>query len=468
MVRANIKRLFVFFGAVAAAALAWPGVLAAGGLDRRVVSERRVTDAEAEVPFGMIAVSQDGRRFAYVHKTKGGWAVEVDGQVEAIHKAVGPLYPPVFKSAVGAIVGIKPMIFSADSRHLAYTVREGDGWAVVHDGRPGASYEAVGGPVLSPDGQHLAYAAQAPKKMFHGRRWLVVADGVEGPKWEMVSPPVYSPDGEHLAYAAHEDGKDRMVVDGVVGKAYDSLNSVSGFFGEVSVSVIYPQTLLAFPVFSREGRIAYRAKQAGRWYIVVEGQESEPFDSVLDPGFSPDGKRLAFQARKDRDGTWSWVVDGQPHGSFQKESGVGLAFSPDSRRLVYAGKAGDTWAIYLDDRCIGTHDDVGQARFSPDGGRLAYPALSGKRWAMSVDGVLQKGYKSVWPAAFSPDGSHLAYVAARDDDVVVVVDGVEGKPLRTVMLLVFDDNTHFHYIGAKGHDIVIIDEELASVTAPHP
>lgn len=419
---------------------------------KRVTKETTIVPNIGTFQVGTLTVSADGRRFAYARKEDKGWVVEVDGKIEATFKAVGIVHGPVgIYAQVGLLdfVGIKPMIFSADSRHLAYSAREADSWFMVKDGEKSKPFKSVGSPIVSRDGQRLAFAAQVPGG------WCMVVDGNPGKPFEKLGPPAFSPDGRRLAYAARSDGKERMVVDGVEGKVYESLDVVSG----LGAWLAFPTMVVEFPVFSADGRLAHHGKLAGKWHIVVDGQDSEPFDKVGDIVFSPDGKRIAFSARKPR---WTVVVDGKDQGVFDETPYV--SFSPNSRRVVIVGESGGKQTISVDGKELGTHQGIGVPSFSPDSSRVAYAFRTGKQWSAVIDGVAQKTYLSVDPPVFSPDGTHVAYVAAVSKDRwMVVVDGIEGKIYDGILKgskIVFADNTHFHYFVISGKGIVYVEEEL--------
>ncbi len=76
--------------------------------------------------------------------------------------------------------GVLRVVFSHDSKHLAYAVKEvgllqAEKSQVIVDGRPQHTYEKVAGCSLafSSDNQHVAYVASEK-----GRSWFIVADGV--------------------------------------------------------------------------------------------------------------------------------------------------------------------------------------------------------------------------------------------------------------------------------------------------
>ena len=419
---------------------------------KRIIKETTIVSNIGNFQPGTLTVSPDGRRFAYARKESKGWVVEVDGKIEGTFRAVGIVHGPVgIYAQVGLLdmVGVKPMVFSADSRHLAYSAKEEDSWFMVRDGEKSKPFKSVGSPILSRDGRRLAFAAQVTGG------WCMVVDGVPGKIFDKLGPPAFSPDGRRLAYAARLNEKERIVVDGVEGKAYESLDVVSG----LGAWLAFPTMVAEFPVFSADGRLAHHGKLAGKWHIVVEGQDSEPFDKVSDVVFSPDGKRIAFSARKPR---WTVVVDGKDQGSFDETPYVN--FSPDSKRVVMVGETSGRQTISVDGKELGTHQGIGVPTFSPDSTRVGYAFRTGKQWTAVIDGAPQKAYLSVDAPVFSPDGKHVAYVAAVSKDRwMVVVDGGEGKIYDGILKgskIVFADNTHFHYFVVSGKGIVFVEEEL--------
>lgn len=419
---------------------------------KRITRETTLVSSIGNFQPGTLTVSADGRRFAYARKESKGWVVEVDGKIEGTFKAVGIVHGPVgIYAQVGFLdlVGIKPMVFSADSRHLAYGAKEEDSWFMVKDGEKSKPFKSVGSPVLSRDGKRLAFPAQVPGG------WCMVVDGVPGKVFDKLGPPAFSPDGRRFAYAARLNEKERIVVDGVEGKVYESLDVVSG----LGAWLAFPTMVAEFPVFSADGRLAHHGKLAGKWHIVVEGQDSEAFDKVSDIVFSPDGKRMAFAARKPR---WTVVVDGKDQRVFDETPYVN--FSPDSKRVVMVGEMGGKQTISVDGKELGTYQAIGVPVFSPDSSRIAFAFKTGKQWTAVIDGAPQKAYLSVDPPVFSPDQKHFAYVAAVSKDRwMVVVDGVEGKIYDGILKgskIVFSDNTHFHYFVISGKGIVFVEEEL--------
>ncbi len=455
------KCILALFFAFLVNTVVWLGAQDAPKL-KRVATEKLITTISKFKP-GTLTVGNDRRRFAFVRKADSGWSIEVDGKVEATVEDVIFLDPVSAEAGAGILLGVQPMILSADSRHLAYGMRLGKkSWAMVHDGKQGKAYKRVLGPVLSADGQRFAYAALLPQGW-----WCMVVDGVEGNAYNKVGSAVFSPDGKHLAYAADGDGKVKIVLDGVEGKGYDSFAYVPKIlawgFREIVIAQIF---------FSADGRLAYWAKQDGQWHLVVDGKESEAYEDFGNSSFSPDGKRMAFSVEKS--GIWSVIVDGQAYGSYENQIDW-VIFSPDSKHFAFATELEDNISVFLDGRSIGSHEEVGLPAFSPDGSHIAYAARTGKKWALAVDGVLRKPYlfannPTFSIPVFSPDGSHLAYVITEiNGQHRVAVDGVDGKLYQAVMgvSVVFDDNSHFHYLALRpGGQVLLVEEELSTEPTP--
>ena len=472
---------FVLSLGVVSAALVAVAVAQAPSFER-VATETVVVARIGDYKQGTITVSADGRRFAYGKEQSWGFEVEVDGKPQGAYNALGPIVwgNPSNEEiltmyeywGLDESPGIKPMIFSGDGQHLAYGAKVADSWLIVYDRQRGKPFKSVGGPVLAHDGQHLAYAA----KLEDG--WCVVRDGAEGKTYKKVGPPVFSADGAHLAYAAQVGERELIVVDGVEAKSYDNLEvpqslvPTVGLLRSLAIARLswlsaFPNMVAAFPAFSTDGRLCYPAERDGKWYVVVDGQEGEPFEKISSLVLSSDGKHIAY-AGGIGDG-WTIVLDGRRVGEHKAVNF--LAISRDGNHLAYAAKAGDGWTMVIDGTAQAAYKNITRPVFSPDGTRVAYGANTGDRWTVVVDGKAQQPYKDLLEPTFSPDGTKLAYAASRGDDRwTVVLNGVEGKEYRALGLvrgakIVFDDNLRFRYLLAtKDGRILRVEETLKPST----
>jgi dipeptidyl aminopeptidase/acylaminoacyl peptidase len=146
--------------------------------------------------------------------------------------------------------------FSPDGRRIAYAVRRGKQFVVVLDGQPGAEYDQVGLPRFHLDGR-LTHAAR------RGKTAILVTEGAapeEHSEYSQIGDPVLAADGKHVAYWAYGGGKERVVLDGSAGKAYDEL----GWIG-----------------FGPDSRhLAFEARLGSQWRLVVDGVEGPEYGRV--------------------------------------------------------------------------------------------------------------------------------------------------------------------------------------------
>lgn len=110
--------------------------------------------------------------------------------------AIGLLTREVSLGKPGPGMVAKKVVVSSDSRHVAYVVGRGDKGVrrpnnmpivgpdvkVVADGVEGKEYKQISDLVFSPDSRHMAYLAE------RGGKWFAVVDGVEGREYEGFLP----------------------------------------------------------------------------------------------------------------------------------------------------------------------------------------------------------------------------------------------------------------------------------------
>ena len=280
-------------------------------LDGRILGEPADSFAE-----GTFAFSPDSSHIAYVVINGGKGTVMVDGA--AVSKA-----------------GDRPSgdapVFSPDSRRLAYRAGTGARALVVCDGVEGKLYDGVSKPTFSPDSKQVAHLAQDASGVF------VVLKGEEKRSVTPKGEPVFSPDSGHVGWIGGRGGRVFAVIDDKEDPPYDDAGFLkwsadSGQYayhaltGRAHVIVVGKTPgkpavgvteIVASPTGRRFGYAAMRSD--GKWVVVVDGVESEAFDSVREgsPVFSPDAQHVAFAA--ERDGKWHLVVDGTPSRAYDGE-----------------------------------------------------------------------------------------------------------------------------------------------------
>ncbi len=179
---------------------------------------------------------------------------------------------------------------------------------------------------------------------------------------------------------------------------------------------------------------------------------------------SPDNRRVAFATRQaDK---WAVVVDGkegQLYDGIRKETPV---FSPDSRRLVFIAQVGRKHLVVADSEEEKVYDDIASSPvFSPDGRRLAYVAVvfdTTGAAAYKRRVVIDKQEEAilcddVWGPSFSPDSRRVAYAARVADRYFFILDGTRYDGMSP---LFSPDSRRVSFL--KKHDrktSVVVDEE---------
>ncbi len=189
-------------------------------------------------------------------------------------------------------------------------------------GRVGPSQNEIR---VSPDQRRVAL------KITAGGKERVLVDGKPGPDYDTVTLVAFSPDSQRVGYLATRNGRQFVVIDGAEGKAYEA----------------WDRMYFRFSPDSR--RVAFRARIGASAVMVIDGVEGKPYKSIgpqeWPDVFSPDSKRTAY-AGEIGGGPWATVVDGvegKPYRSIDS-----LQFSPDSRRVLYEASRGNAYFVVVD------------------------------------------------------------------------------------------------------------------------
>jgi len=345
------------------------------------------------------AVSPNGRRIVY-WRCKGSAKAQSQCTTFADGKEVASGWPQV-------------IVFSQDSKRLAF-LRSAQGkefWVV--DGKPQAQYPSIDGtsPGFSADGTVFSYVVKDQDGMF------LVSNGIEGKKYETIFYNSYSraidlhrsPKGTHLWFSARltEKSDSVLVIDG---------NEHVVPRGETDVS---PD--------ARRIAITRDAEQ-----VTVDGIEHKRYKRIGPSAFSPDGNHYAYPAR-DTDECFL-VLDGeelrrQPCADTMNVSTWNLTFSPDGKKLAYTLQTKDGKSLVVDGVAQTPYRGIvdGSLTFSPDSKRVTYIASDGKEQFVVVDGIEQEKFSFIASLpVFSPDSQTIAYAVSSRTNAgkwQVVLDG---------------------------------------------
>ena len=189
---------------------------------RRAQQRFLVVDGEPEVPIegivdDSVVFSPDSHRLAYaVAKADRRAYLLVDGRAGPVHDGIGGSFPPgvAANRASGRtdyVLGYgTSILFSPDSHRIAYLAHSGRMKRVYLDGNAeDVEMEFLqGGMVFSDDSKRLAYGGR------RGDTFFLVVDGKKGADYDALGYFGFSNDGKHVAYNAKKGDKMVIVVDG--------------------------------------------------------------------------------------------------------------------------------------------------------------------------------------------------------------------------------------------------------------
>jgi hypothetical protein len=306
------------------------------------------------------------------------------------------------------------LAISPDKTRLAFVADRGDKEVVVLDGKDGGLFDRIdtgdsngksGGLIFSADSKHLAYFGE------RDGAWWAVVDREVGPGFEMVRDLGFTADG--TAFYLGKRGADWHLV---LGERQAPLEKGA---------------LLALVRVLPDGRVVFARKTDDQTRLVVDGKEGEPYEGIAAPGYrpGPGGRRGWFVAAAPG-GRRFVVVDGEPEPPF--DSVGALSFSANELRAAHYARSGDKWLVVVDGEAGPLYDNVLQSgvKLAENGARVGYGAKRGKDWHVVINGVESPAYAGValGSPVFSPDSRRHAYVASRDGKAFAVIDGMEGPP----------------------------------------
>jgi len=297
-----------------------------------------------------VRISPDGSRVAYVVELNGKQSLVIDGEEGPLYDDIGPpVFSPdsrhiAYKVQTGEqlhIVVDRMMsgnaykafngapVFSSDSRMIAYA--EG-----AEENRPArlvvSDLKFRSRTILDSCGDQLVAAADGSRIAavceVNGKRKVVelafdkLQKPAEGPLYDNISHPAFAGSGTALAYIAEKSGVAYLVMsareeqlpraapvsDPVIRPDLQGAAIILGSEGKVYLYQVFHDKgvkensyeMIDNLAYNGDGSVhAYAALKKNRWRIVVNGSEGPEFDRVVDPMFSPDGRRLVYRARQD-------------------------------------------------------------------------------------------------------------------------------------------------------------------------
>lgn len=293
--------------------------------------------------------------------------------------------------------GAKELIFSPDSSKLAFAARDEKKWYVVLDDWKSKKYTNVFRLTFSRDSKHFAFAAQDSSDFF------IIADQKPLEVFDLVGTPIFSPADSELVYSACKKGKWFIIKGKEKGP---ELNDIGPYFFTENAE-----------------HFVYSGEKDGKYYVFIDGKQSEAYEKVSLPEPSPDGKRIMYFAQKEKDGKWFAVIDGKQEQEYDMLSFA--LFSPDSKKAVYIAQKGKKFAVVENGKESQWYDGAGYPVFSSDSSHLAYEASKDNKWFMVVDREESKSRVNNFIKSIPPhfDGNKLNVIGlnrSKDNEFVLI------------------------------------------------
>lgn len=354
--------------------------------------------------------------------------------------------------------------FSRLGGGVAYGAKKGQGSYIVHNGKAGKAYDAIGDFSLSPDGSRLAYGARK------GKRWVMVVDGKESRPYDEVGIPVFSTDGRHVAYEARNGDRWCFVVDDRESSWCESYYEKPVFDKdskrllriENTKDVWLKRFIISDLTFSKEAVIELR----GRLLVFSSDGSRIAFVEEL-----TEGKRLAvFSYERPEDIKRSGFYDDLSY----------ISFGEDSRSIAYAAiKGGKRFLVFNGKQTeLRQGDLLSLPVINP--GKNSVGIFMGREGAVAhyefsfeplpVRGKKLRVFESASDLVYSKDGKQYAYLARRGNRIFAVVNNRETELFDMIVSPMFSPDGRFLVFRAREKGdrfMVVVDAKTARTVKRH-
>jgi hypothetical protein len=466
---------------------------------------------------GILAVSPNGGRVAYLARAGKRFTLQIDG-------VPGPEFDGILKSSGRALVSFpekvlitesdgsrnakeSPVLFSHDGQHVAYVGLQGKEYVVMHDGReigrgPWDMLEARGYS-LSYKGRYVYWFEFSVQEGKSFRR--VVVSGQPGPWFtDRVVLPRFGWEEQHYYYALNEirDVGPGLLLDGkilgYVGARPEITNDgnllsvgsapegesllLNGQVVATGTKVVDITPAFVGPRYAAIIQQIVEGQPVNRLFL--DGKWIPAGDHVTRVTFSSDGQRYAARLERPSDKQLAALIDGR-RGGFAPLKNAFSLFTADSTAVVsYVEHDDDAISVFAAQKQYNYRGGFTRVTLSPKGNRQAWAGYSDAgQWEVIVNGqsCLPKGLKLRFPddrylgehdVTFSPDGSRHAFTAVTAERGGINRLVVDGQVVPDVVAGVFEDIRKVFYLTGTTVEFSDGGRHLAYVgktaTSPNP
>lgn len=373
----------------------------------------------------------DGQKMPGIYSSGGGGTegitdplISHDGANYAYVAQVGPNKRTVIVDGKDAGYVGDNLTFTADGQHLLALVHQGAVVWLAVDGKPKMKSDGISHFVMAPAG--AAVAAVLVHLNPPGEFLVVNSKKIEGSDCTGIPLVNFSPDGRNFAALCIKSPSLKFVIlDGKKDQEYFDIPTIPGKPGTPGTPDI---------AFSPDSsKLGYTAQAGNKFYVVINGDESDGFDQSPSFAFSADGKHAAYGGIVNRPFSTPIVIDGKPDPLIAGTLMSSFAFSPDGLRHADKERMG---GVCVDGKNTGV---VGYFVFSPDSKHVAIAGRRGSdnKAGLFLDGKLVYEARSNFPVrylGFTPDDQHLFWVVYEPPKDPTTSQGdfvsyLDGKPV---------------------------------------
>lgn len=387
------------------------------------------------------AFSPDGSWLAYYSKMRGGiWVVPATGgKVKQLTEfGSRPAWSPdgssiAFQSDPLNDLGVGVRNAMPPSTIWIVSSEGGEPRQLTQIGNPAGGH---GAPSWSPDGKRILFDTG---DLSYSSVWSLTSQGEDlkqiSGKLRLASDAVYGADGKSIFLIADTDLSLQKI----------DLSETGEPIGEpVKIFDASGSRIRQLSIASKSNRIVYTAlsTDSNIWATPIQPSTNAPGgDSiqltqdanirVLNPAFSLDGKKIAYQSLINAPASQIWTMDVDGKNQTQLTTGGGWSAWRflDGNHIAFRANRDNSpalWSIAIDSgkekRLVDLDEDVVIARISPDGKQIAFNSKRSGTiniWKIPIEGgepaQLTFDKELIGFPAWSPDGRWIAFQMKRGE-----------------------------------------------------
>lgn len=168
-----------------------------------------------------------------------------------------------------------------------------------------------------------------------------------------------------------------------------------------------PEEIKAFGIDTTGHWFAVASNISGNYRLVIDGKETGVFREIKQVTFSNDGSKWSCFAKDNV----RWYVISNDTTIEIPSSDVGeLAYSPDSRALVYSYFEGENEVIVLQNRKINVLNRIGHFYPGFGGNTISFLGIRGEDTVININGTESQPFEAILPMGYWQDGQ-MVYAA---------------------------------------------------------